>query len=106
MFALLEFRKLSLNRANFVISDEYIFFGSRAETDLEHRWTLAEKQVWAGYINESILTQDKQGATSSSLGAKRDTMAWKVMLGMESSGEEKGDQELEVAKEEGAMTEV
>lgn len=45
MFALLEFRKLSLNRASFVISDEYIFFGSRAETDLEHRWTLAEKQV-------------------------------------------------------------
>lgn len=37
---------------------------------------------------------------------KRDTMAWKVMLDLESSGVEKGDQELEVQKEEGAMTEV
>lgn len=62
MSALLEIRKLSLNRATVVISDAGIIFGRRMDTDsvlIQYRWTLAEKQVWARYIKDSILQTDK-----------------------------------------------
>ena len=57
MSALLELGELPLRRVTFVISDIPI--------RSDFRWTLAEKQVWARYIKDSILRKDSQPATSS-----------------------------------------
>lgn len=70
MSALLELRKLPLSQATLVISDAKIFFERNTTTDAElrhYRWTLAEKQVWARYVKDSILRKDNQPAVSLSL---------------------------------------
>ncbi|CAD6579068.1 MAG: hypothetical protein ASARMPRED_008944 [Alectoria sarmentosa] len=110
MSALLELRKLPLNRATFVISDAKILSRMCADRYLARapfiRWTLAEKQIWARYVKDYILQKDDQRETSSDLAVERDMSAGQMMLGFESLGEEKGDRKLESQEEEGAATEV
>ena len=68
MSAFLELGELPLRRVNFVISDKefsYVFRLLVTHEQILPRWTLAEKQVWARYIKDSILRKDSQPATSS-----------------------------------------
>lgn len=98
MSALLELRKLPLSRATFVISDAEILWDRRAKmsADLipQYRWTLAEKKVWARYIKDIILQKDNQHATPSTTAVEKDTVAGKMVLGLESSGKEQADWKL------------
>lgn len=87
MSTLLELGKLPLRRVTLVISDKEIFnkFGWMKSLNLGlPRWTLAEKQVWARYVKNSILQKDTQFATSSVLPVetpKRDEFRKQGLLG-------------------------
>lgn len=109
MSALLELRKLLLNRATFVISDAQILFNGHIDDKIDlvqYRWTLAEKQVWARYVRDSILQKDNPRAMSSSLTVECDTKDGNTRLGLESHGEKKRERKPEVEEEDGATTEV
>ena len=106
MDALLQLRQLPLKQATFVICDSKILFGNCSNNThpkvTPYRWTLAEKQVWARYVKDFILRKDNQRATPSSGAAvETATHAEKMaLLGVESSGEEKGDGKLENQEED------
>ena len=86
MSALLEIRKLSLNWATFVISDADLADNRHGPTQC--RWTLAEKQVWARYIKNSILRKDNQHAASPGLAVEGVPKAENLKPGLEPGREE------------------
>lgn len=98
MSALLNPRKLLLSRAAFVISDADILIGERAGPGLDlvpqYRWTLAEKQVWAPHIKDSILKNDNQRAMPSGMVVERETISKKMAPGLQCFGEKKADSKL------------